>query len=278
VNRPLPQNRPEPKPRKPSLLPTWLEKTLSAYAMAAGSAGVALLASVHPAEARIVFTKTDIVVPIDGGVVQFDINGDGQNDFGLSQTFFVDGIAKTCSGTSPRARRRKSGGCPTSAGALRVIPAQGANEVWQSGVSFGYNCAADLFGGQRIGPLRPFAAGSMLMVRSESGFDTCRWKGAHPAKPYLGVKFLDGSGKVHFGWVRVAVNSLTGAVIQGYAYETSPNTPILAGETSGADAEASRLNPSTGLSTRTLEAASLGRLAQGAAGFAWRREEEVVAN
>jgi len=77
---------------------------------------------------------------------------------------------------------------------------------------------------------------------------------------------------------KVAVNSLTGAVIQGYAHETSPNTPILAGATRGADAEANLLNPSTDFSTRTLEPASLGRLAQGATGWtAWRREEEVVA-
>jgi hypothetical protein len=40
-----------------------LEKNLSTYAMAAGSAGVALLAFVQSAEAKIVFTKTDIVVP-----------------------------------------------------------------------------------------------------------------------------------------------------------------------------------------------------------------------
>lgn len=77
------------------------------------------------------------------------------------------------------------------------------------------------------------------------------------------------------------MNPLSGAVIQGYGYETSPNTPILAGETSGADAAASLLNPSPDLSAPTLEAASWGRLAQGATRLtAWRREEEeeVVAN
>jgi hypothetical protein len=66
---------------------------------------------------------------------------------------------------------------------------------------------------------------------------------------------------------------------RGYAYETSPNTPILGGQTSGADAEASRFNPSADFTTPTLESASLGRLAQGATGLsAWRREEEVLAN
>ena len=71
------------KKRSRSPLSAGLEKNLSCYALAAGSAGVALLACVQPADAKVVITKVDIPVPINAGPVNFDINGDGQNDFGL---------------------------------------------------------------------------------------------------------------------------------------------------------------------------------------------------
>lgn len=277
MTRPSAQGATRSAKRTRSRLSAGLEKKLSTYAMAAGSAGVALLACAQPAEAKIVTTVTNIVVPINGGLVQFDINGDGQVDFGLSAV----GAGSTCTFTQGRVKHDAPPplGCPFN-DRLNVVPAQAANEVWQHGTSYGVKCAADLLAGVKIGPVRPFAANAMVMwgiSGTSAGHSFCPWKASTPPKPYLGVKFVDTSGNVHFGWVRVSVSGIS-ATIRGYAYETVPNMPILAGATQGADSNADMLYPSGNLNPQPPQPASLGRLAQGANGLgAWRREDEVVA-
>ena len=264
------------KKRSRSPLSAGLEKNLSSYALAAGSAGVALLACAQPADAKVVITKVDITVPDNGVPVQFDINGDGQMDFGLSA--FADG---GCTSTSARVKQPKARpplGCGPFNDELRVVPAQSANEVWQAGTSWGYNCAAKLGRGTRIDRLRPFTAGIQVMygdVGSSEGIQVCPWRASTPAKPYLGVKFLDKEGALHYGWVRVT-NNFVFATITGYAYETIPNKPILAGAITEDD-EASSLSPSDVI-PQPPQPASLGHLALGATGLAaWRREEESIA-
>jgi hypothetical protein len=270
------KNKAQSKERGTSTLSSALEKNLSAYALAAGSAGVALLACAQPADAKVVITKVDIPVPINAGPVNFDINGDGQNDFGLSAPNFP---TSTCT----EARRKPTGkngrqplGCFFN-DRLNVIPVQAANEVWQEGLSFygGEPCAADLGRGVRIDRLRPFAAGKILMTGEEGtseGHQLCGSWTQQTNKHYLGVKFLDKESKVHYGWVRV-INSFTHATITAYAYETIPNKPILTGAETGD--EATLLEPSN-LPSKSAQPASLGYLALGSTGLsAWRREDEV---
>jgi hypothetical protein len=269
------KNRSQSKERGTSTLSSALEKNLSAYAIAAGSAGVALLACAQSADAKVVITKVNIPVPVDRVPVQFDINGGGQMDFALS-AYALGG----CTSTSARAKppiARPPLGCGGFNDELRVLPAQAANEVWQAGTSWGYNCAAALGRGARIDRLRAFAPGLMVMygnVGSSEGHQVCLWKGSTPAKPYLGVKFLDKEGQLHYGWVRVT-NNFISATITGYAYETIPNKPILAGAISEED-EAALMpsNPAAQIS----QPATLGHLALGATGLAaWRRGEEGLA-
>lgn len=266
--------------RTRSPLSAGLEKNLSAYAIAAGSAGVALLACVHPAEAKVVFTKTNIVIPENGGVVQFDINGDGQNDFGLSA---FGNTSTTC--MFPKGTKKKNRKSPPPLGCpfddqLHAIPAQAANEIWQAGTSYGAKCANDVARGIAIGPGRPFGTGDMVMYAdtgTSEGHQFCPWKGQDRLRPFLGVKFLDTAGAVHYGWIRVSVVFVR-ATIVGYAYETTPNKPLLAGATSGADDEANVVNPSQNLSPQTAKPATLGHLALGSTGLkVWRREQEVIA-
>ena len=67
---------------------------------------------------------------------------------------------------------------------------------------------------------------------------------------YLGMKFVI-QGKAHFGWTRLNVgctNTKVNATLTGYAYETVPNKPIIAGKTHGPD---------------VVEPATLGQLASG---------------
>jgi hypothetical protein len=263
------------KRRSRSPLSAGLEKNLSSYALAAGSAGVALLACAQAADAKVVVTKVNIPVPDNGVPVQFDINGDGQMDFGLSA--FVHG---GCTSTSARVKQphaRQPLGCGPFNDELRVVPAQSANEVWQAGTSWGYNCAAKLGRGTRIDRLRPFAAGIQVMygdVGSSEGIQVCPWRSGTPAKPYLGVKFLDKEGALHYGWVRVT-NNFVFATITGYAYETIPNKPILAGAVNETGDEASLMEPSN-LPSKDAQPASLGYLALGSVGLsAWRREDDL---
>jgi len=79
-------------------------------------------------------------------------------------------------------------------------------------------------------------------------------------KRYLGLRFKI-QGKYHFGWARLNVQvanlSIT-ATLTGYAYETVPNKPIIAGREHGADPELG----------------SLGRLARGSAGLAGLRQKK----
>lgn len=247
------------KADRTSTLSSVLEKNLSAYALAAGSAGVALLACAQTSEAKVVVTKVDIAVPYNTGPINFDINGDGQNDFGLSA------VAPGPSCVASHCGFKQ----------LQVVPAQAANEVWLADTSYSMRCAADLGQGVRIDRLRRFAAGPLMMVATNGtsyNREFCNWKSLPPSKPYLGVKFLDKSGNLHYGWVRVA-NKVTEAKITAYAYETIPNKPILAGVETGD--EATLLEPSN-LPSKGAQPASLGYLALGAVGLsAWRREDEM---
>jgi hypothetical protein len=271
-------------PRSQSRFSSAMEKNLSAYALAAGSAGVALLACTQSAEAKIISTKTNLFVP-PAGSISFDINNDGQMDFALSNTG-RGGCTSTATSISARKKhghRRTAAapplGCGYFYGALKVNPLNPANEVWAM-ESQGTDCANDVRRGVTIGPARPFATGAQPMLihkGTSEGSYFCPW-GEYAHNAYLGVKFADVDGKLHYGWVRVSKRTDYSAIIEAYAYETVPNKPIPAGITGGGDDEAGLIDPTATLASRTSESASLGRLAQGAAGLAaWRREDEVIA-
>ncbi len=263
---------------KPASLAVKLDKDLLGYALTAAVAGVSAIALTPAAEAEVIATPVNIAVPRNGGLIEFDINGDGQMDFGLS----IFSNLHTCTESQAKPRRPRGHrllGCGDETYILRVVPAQAANEIWQAGTSYGEGpnkCAADLIGGVRIGPARPFGTGGMVMAGysgSSIGFQFCPWRGSHPPKPFLGVKFVDTGGNIHFGWVRVTRTG-SSTTITGYAYETIPNKAIVAGVTHGADSEASLIDPAGGLTPNASAPVSLGMLALGAPGLAvWRRQE-----
>jgi hypothetical protein len=257
--------------REPARLTGKLDASLFTYAIAATAAGVGMMA-VPAAEATVVATPANIVVPDGGGIIQFDINRDGQMDFGLSWGNIgpAGKHRKTCSSNCP----------PPSTSQLKVVPAQVANEVWQTGSKAGFfgsaiYCAAALAPGRRVGPAAKFEPGNKALFWYYANFATfqsaCRWGEKGPRDSYMGVKFLDTGGNLHYGWVRV---SLAGSVtITGYAYETTPNMGITTGVTHGAD-DARMMEPAELLAPGSAPA-SLGMLALGAPGLvAWRRLEE----
>jgi hypothetical protein len=105
-----------------------------------------------------------------------------------------------------------------------------------------------------------------------------RWRNV--TNRYIGARFQV-NGQFHYGWARLNVRVVSKnsceivATLTGYAYETVPNRPIIAGKTQSADAK----RPAhASLKTNTPEPATLGVLALGSPGLSiWRREESVVA-
>jgi hypothetical protein len=204
-------------PRKTANLSKSTNRQLNMYALAAGAAGVSMLALARPAEAKIVYTHANIHIKIDNGVTELDINHDGINDFKFTN------YAAECG--APRA------GTIDCIATLKVAPARPSNRVVDIKSNIGY-CAAALPNGVKVGPGGPFrlhpSGLTMAYENTGAGANYCPWR---PVKlAYLGVKFFV-SGKVHFGWVRIKRLSGSGfpATITGYAYETIVGKSIKAG-------------------------------------------------
>jgi hypothetical protein len=216
-------------PGTPSTLSRSLHHRLNMYALAASAAGAGLLALNTPAEAEIVYTKTDLVI---AGAERYNLH--------LNSNKIVDFTVVNFFTTT----------CPDScAQDIYLKPAAGNSEVG-SIKNFGHFAAA-LNKGAVIGPKAHFLAGTANMREAFSTQpSTGPW--GHVKNRFLGLKFqID--GKTHYGWARLtgSGSGLGGLVVTmtGYAYETVPDKAIVAGQTSGSD--------------DAVEPPTLGRLALG---------------
>ena len=232
-----------------------LEKSLSAYAVAAAAAGVSLFALASSAEAKVIYTPAHTMIPINGAPVLLDLNHDGIADFS-----FVNSLASNHSDAIWLL--------------LRAGAKSQSNEIWGRGSFYASCCngageyafASALRADFKVGPRKSYFQNKhpWAMAFDVIGFSTSRTYGQwQQAKHrYLGLKFMI-SGQVHYGWARVSVHPIPNqggfnATLTGYAYESIPNKPIIAGKTKGPD-------------VITLEPATLGQLAQGSSGIsAWR--------
>jgi hypothetical protein len=233
------------KVRSTSRLGASLEKSLAAYAAAAAAAGVGLLAFPSPAEAKIVYTSAHTNIPVNGAPVLLDLNHDGITDFSFVniQTFSAD--------SHPRSLLVN--GAPSN-----MIWGRGSRRFRSAGVF-----ASALKKGFTIGPNRSYLQGTRGLMAAigagQYGFYTSgQW--FYTSHRYLGLKFII-KGHVHFGWARIAV-TLSQATLTGYAYETIPNKPIIAGQTHGADD--AEQPPSASLTPPARKPSTLGALALGA--------------
>jgi hypothetical protein len=187
-----------------------IERKLCVYASAAGAACAGMAMSSRPAEAEIVFTPAHTAIN-SRHTLALDLNHDGIKDFTISNGVF--------SSTDISGRT------------LRALPA-GSNKV--AGLKAFVNTlyAYALNPGSVIGPKLQFVGKIMAASGTEYG-SIGRWKNV--TNRYLGLEFHI-NGQVHFGWARFTVTSGTGkitAILTGYAYETIPNRPIVAGKSSG---------------------------------------------
>jgi hypothetical protein len=240
----------ERTPRKTVKLSDSVQRRLNSYALAAGAAGVGVLALAQTTQAKIVYTAAHKQLPINKAFY-LDLNHDRINDF----KFFLG----TSGNSSP---------------ALFVYPARQGNGIW-SGQNYGINCAYALPKGTRIGPKRPFGQNYAIMFLANATNTYCPWGTLGKKQAYLGLKFSV-KGKVHFGWARFVTHTRPNptAELTGYAYETIPGKPIIAGATNRPD----DAEPTAAVSSHTSEPATLGALALGAPGLSiWRRKESAAA-
>jgi len=244
-----------PRQGQPSAVSESLQSHLNMYALAASAAGVSVLALTPPAQAKVVYTPTHQVVGRNG-VYNLDLNGDGTVDFLIQQWNY---------------------GNWASNNQLLADPAVG-NHVQGTGFR-----AAALSAGASIGPSQTFIGGGsngevMLSVTHFTTGGTSYVHGfwVNVKNRYLGLQFKI-AGQTHYGWARLTVTREAfkfTATLTGYAYETSPNTAIKAGQTTGGAGDSAQINSTIfdGTDTDTPRTKSLGELALGALSIPVRRQ------
>jgi hypothetical protein len=233
--------RKQGKRRGPRLLDEVLERRVWLYMLAAG----ATLAGASAAEAKVVFTPSSAECYSRNGytTVEIDLNNDGTNDFALTCAYGQAGSNAFGSG-------------------LSVAGATGSNVTLESAGVF----PAGLKKGAPIGSSAKFGNYGLLAAEECSMYG-CVGKGNFNGVSgrILGVRFQI-NGEAHYGWIGFRYASAGGFTLLGWAYETQPNTHLLAGRYGRNDSE---------LDSATLGAAeptSLELLAAGHVAMAdWRR-------
>jgi hypothetical protein len=235
-----------------------VRQELNMYALAAGAAGVSVMALAQPSEAKIVYTPAHVTIGVNK-LYNLDLNNDGITDFAIDNTL--------------------TAGINNSSGLLKVLDNRG-NGIEGGREGFKFDAFA-LNRGYRISSKGFFSSSEAIMAIWSCHFvqHTCHTAGDwdNVANRYLGLKFLI-NRKTHYGWARLSVqvrrhNPIT-ATLTGYAYETIPGKSIVAGRTKGPDDD---IVPDASLTSPipdTPQPASLGMLALGAQGVPlWRRKE-----
>jgi len=251
------------RPGKSASLPDSIQQQLNKYTLAAGAAGVGMLALGHSAEARIVYTPADTKITPDH-IVPLDLTRNGTVDFLFKDVY----------------QRSRTYGFDHS-GILSVLPANPSNKI-EGFTRINGNYASALRAGASIGPNAKFTTGANRIEEAfiDTGRDpnnngTCFSTWPSGASRYLGLQFVI-NGEVHFGWARLKVtceNLHVAATLTGYAYETVANEAIIAGETKATD-EKARAVPDNSISEPAGRTASLGLLALGSRSLPiWKREE-----
>lgn len=242
--------------RAPGKLSEAVHQRLNLYALGASAAGIGLLGSAQPSEAKVVYTPT--YHRLSNGTLSIPI--DATQDFNLTNKFYII-----------------TGSWSTQ---LLNLSITGSAAAVVNGKS-----AAALSSGVTIGPSAEFKKGKLLMAGAfrETQISSTNVFGpfANTTKHFLGLKFVI-SGEIHYGWARfshVRASAKLGpqvvAILTGYAYETVANRPIKAGQMTGGDDEVSEVRP--GFPEGLIpQPATLGLLAVGSPALSvWRREDDI---
>jgi hypothetical protein len=277
--------------RKPSRKASSLSETcgrlLNMYAIAAGAAGVGVLALAQPSEAEVVYTPAHAALARHGHLF-LDLNNDGKIDFEIAQRSGCTTGGEQTGGRGAAGQPPPQFGGFCTAAIYLNVPFYSRrthdNAAIGNGTGFPPHRAYALKSGAPISSAQPFG-GFYLNFRNRAsnsvGSCLASWGSWINVKDrYLGLKF-NINGEFHFGWARLNVTcsptSKVIALLTGYAYETVANTPIVAGQSSDSPRE-SRLLPENG-SAAKLQPATLGVLALGSLGLeVWRKRETGIAS
>lgn len=235
--------------RTPACLSPLLQRQLNKYALAASAASVAALALAQFSEAEVVYTPAHKTI-LAGDVVHLNLNHDALVDFRIKNVHH-----DLYFGTYAW---------------LGIRPIQPHNKVWGY-ASNGRHFASALLSGVTVGPEAPFYSASNKLATlftntaanvPPSG-SSCGGAWPNVTNRFLGLKFQV-NGKSHYGWARLSVtcpayNFSIDAVLNGYAYETRANTPIVTGQKSSDEGMGSHA-PSSSMGKR---GEGLGGLARG---------------
>ena len=224
--------------RIPSELPESLHQRVNAYALAAGAAGVGVLALTIPAQGKIIYTPAHLECSLATGGCDWSMIDGGKKTFAIAI------------GTTNTSNHHETG--------MSVAPfdytrsSQQINGIAESAQHAAYALPAGTpIKGKLFRTSLNFAEMAQASQRNGKSYFRDPWanSGKGVKNRYLGLRFAI-NGKAHYGWARLNVSVSKGihATLTGYAYETIPNKPIIAGKTHGNDE------------------ATLGRLAQGASG------------
>jgi hypothetical protein len=203
------------------------------YALAASAAGVGVLTLAQPVDAKIIYTPAHEKITL-GHPVKLELNRIGVVDFIISVARF-----KTVSGYSV-----------TSLGVMGSKQGNSLVGHYYTNSSLTFARASALKAGRRIGPNLTFMERPAIMVGL--GHSGCFGSWENVKRRYLGFKFRVNKGPTQYGWARLNASCTDGpsALLTGYAYESIPNRPVIAGKTKGQDEV-------------TLQPANLGQLARG---------------
>lgn len=260
------RSRDRNSPRSVATLATGIEKRLISYAAMATAAGVAILACAPSAEAKVVYTATWMSIVPKGQPALIDLNNDGIADFQVSTTHQ---LISTRSGFRSVSFK------------LNVSPKNASNAIWGANGS-----ASALPAGKKVGPSGKLKLGKQFMASQK--FESTSYFGSYiyrassngqwpqTTRLYLGLRFII-QGQIHYGWARLnvtaAASEMYGAV-NGFAYETEPNKPIITGQ--GAPREGrSDGNRSAAGRPRGINPGGLGALAAGAPAIQRSRQQNA---
>ncbi|MFZ0417066.1 MAG: hypothetical protein WAM04_03110 [Candidatus Sulfotelmatobacter sp.] len=233
-----------------------VQHRLNLYALAAGAAGVSMIALATPSEAEVIYTPAHATLGCKG-TYGIDLNQDGVTDFTLQNACKVQHV-----------------GLYTFFSDLVSVTPAHENKVV---ITSGFNFAAALPSGTKIGRNQRAQSNNALMARTYGYNNESQpyyygpWLRA--SSRYLGLEFQI-NGETHYGWARLSVKwnhreHLLSIGLTGFAYETEPNTPILAGQTKDGQ-DTGSAEPSSGTADR-LALNRLGALALGVTGVPlWR--------
>lgn len=194
-----------------------VHRRLDLYALAAGAAGVSLIALSAPAEGEVVYTPTSQKIGFNHPF-ELDLNNDGSGDFQIVNKHGYDLV-------------RNSG----FQGLLGVKPTLPGNRaVSSSQFAAALPLGASIGGAARF-PVKSdelMAWGFYIVFSTQCCGSLGPWRNVQ--NRYLGLRFTI-DGETHYGWARFNVKFSNGwfiaATLTGYAYETEANKTILAGQT-----------------------------------------------